>query len=162
MAEVRQLRRMRPANDLSVGQLTLTELHHELQRRINELQEQKRELHERIEKIDRELAALGPIGAPGAEGEPAPKRGGARSINEAPLKVVLTRVLQGRSLTTRECADAVLETGYISHSRNFANTVGVSLHREPRFVKTDGKWSLVEGEFEDEQDANPTESESES
>ena len=145
MAEVRQLRRARAANDLSVGQLSLSELHHELQRRVNDLQQQKTELQERIEKIDSELAALGPIGA--IEGDPAAgaKRGaGVRGINEAPLKVVLTRVLEGRALTTRECADAVLETGYVSNSQNFANTVGVSLHREPRFVKTDGKWTVVD------------------
>ncbi len=149
MAELRQLRRARAANDLSVGQLSLTELHHELKRRVNDLQQQKQDLQERIAKIDAELAALGPIGAAenaGARGAMRPRRSsGVRGINEAPLKVVLTRVLEDKALTTRECADAVLEAGYVSNSRNFANTVGVSLHREPRFQKVDGKWSLVEG-----------------
>ena len=140
---------------MSVGQLTLSELHQELLRRIRKLQDERTALVERIQAIDEELGSLPNVEKPDAlpdAPEPGSRRGrtrqsraaSTRKLNKRPLHEVLTEVLGPAPLTTREAADASIEAGYITSSRNFPNTVYVTLHKDDRFTKTDdGKWTLA-------------------
>lgn len=129
-----------------VSQLTLTELHRELQRRVDKLKQQKHELLEKIESIDSELAAIDRHGLAGASDAAGPSRGsGGRRKNRVPLTTVLAGILyRVGPLTAREASEAALANGYETTSKNFKNTVGVALHRDDRFEKTDGKWHLTD------------------
>ncbi len=153
----RRLQIQRQSTGLSVGQLSLTELHQELLRRVEKLQEDRQELVGRIAAIDLELSALpgvqpgSTIGAaptPGSEGGTRQSRAAeTRRANPRPLREVLMTVLDDGTLTTREAADAVLATGYQTSSRNFPNTVYVVLHKEENFTRTDqGKWMVQTSE----------------
>lgn len=143
---VSRVERLRRVSDLSVGQLSLRELHQELQRRIRGLQEQKKELLDKLEEIDRELEEMIHM-APGVVVDvpgkaPNGLRGRKRHRNEKPLADMLIEVLEDRSLTTREASEAAIAAGYRTTSKNFVNSVGVALHRDERFVKDGGRWVL--------------------
>lgn len=145
MTEPRRLRRARPVSDLSVNQLSLAELHAEFQRRVQNLIEQREELRHKIEIIERELVALGSIGESAIQdnGEAAPRRR-RRRVNAVSLTALLADVLEQKPLTTREAAEAALERGYVTTSRNFRNNVSVALNRDRRFTKEeDGRWAVV-------------------
>ena len=139
---VNRVERVRRVADLSVSQLSLRELHAELQRRITQLQEQKRELLEKIDEIEHELTEIG--GMTGAAADDGPEgangRSGRRARNDVPLADMLADMLRDKPMTTREAADAALEAGYRTTSKNFVNSVGVALHRDERFTKEDGRW----------------------
>lgn len=136
----RRLRKARPVADLSVAQLTLTELHQELQRRVTDLMEQKEELQQKIEAINRELTALGSLGGGGNENG----RSGNGRRNPVPLATMLVEILSETPMTTRDASEAALAQGYLTNSRNFQNNVSVALHKDPRFEKTDGQWHVVD------------------
>jgi hypothetical protein len=148
-----RLRRARAASDLSVGQLTLVELHEEFDRRIRGLQAKRAELVEQIEEIDRQLVGIG-LPMNGAPVPPEPNGHGGldgqtgnrprRPRNKTPLRVLLAEFLREKAMTTRELADAALDTGYETTSKNFVNNVGVALHTGEKFVKENGHWRLVE------------------
>ena len=154
-----RLRRARAASDLSVGQLTLVELHEEFDRRIRGLKSKRAELVEQIEEIDRQLTGIG-LPMSGATVPPEPNGHGApngqtsdrprRPRNKTPLRVLLAEFLRENAMTTRELADAALDNGYETTSKNFVNNVGVALHTDKQFVKEDGHWRLVEIDVETE------------
>jgi hypothetical protein len=148
-----EVRRPVPADGLSVSQLSALELRQELDRRIRQLQAQRDEHIEKVAQIDAELKALGVRRGPKAAGErsdaspPVPgrsgRRGRSRAVNQQPLVEILAAILDGGSMTARELADAALDRGYVTTSRNFTNSVSVALYRDPRFEKREGKWALA-------------------
>ena len=139
-----RVERVRRIGDLSVNQLSLQELQQELQRRVKNLQEQKQELLDKIDEINRELDAIGTMGGVESPGETNGREPGRRPRNAVPLADLLASVLMEKPLSTREASEAALEAGYRTTSRNFVNSVGVALHRDERFVKQDGKWTVAE------------------
>jgi hypothetical protein len=130
--------------DLSVNQLTLTELHQEIQRRVNRLLAERTELRARLVEIDRDLAAIGGERTAGA-GTPGPARRGGRRGGQPSLREVLARILHEQPRTTAEAADAAVAAGYKTESKNFRNSVSVVLNREDCFFKKDNRWYVIEG-----------------
>ena len=55
---IRRLERQRAATNLTVRQLTITELQAEINRRVRALAKQRDEIRARLEELDREIAAI--------------------------------------------------------------------------------------------------------
>jgi len=152
MNSPRNLTRRPQAVGLSVGQLSLAELHQEVLRRVRVLQERKTDLLKELERVEAELGAIGDLSssAAGSAGPAPTSRGaaGARSrrLNKMSLRDLLVRLLDGKAMSTRESAEAALAAGYVTSSRNFVNSVGVAMNGDARFKRdADGKWCLVDG-----------------
>ncbi|MHC4946953.1 MAG: hypothetical protein ACYTG1_01635 [Planctomycetota bacterium] len=129
-----------------MGQLTLTELQAELSRRVENLHRQRDELLKKLEEIDNELETVGGIDAAQLiQGASSVNGGGVRrrGRNARPLREYLVEVLADSPRTTREAADAVLEMGYATSSKNFVNNVGVVLHKDEQFSKHEGRWRVA-------------------
>ena len=135
-------------------------MQHELQRRIRKLEDKRDEHLQRAGEIEDELRSLHVIvdvgrtakkktrrSSPKAERQAtsADKRSAweTRKANKQPLVEILDSVINGTTMTTRELADAALQAGYVTQSKNFANSVGVTLYKDDRFSKKDGKWWLA-------------------
>jgi len=151
-----------PPDGTPISQLSIHELQHELQRRIKKLEEKREEHLQRAAEIEDELRSLGVIIDVDGRGKKKVTRKTGRGLakasrpgssvktlawetrraNRQPLVEVLTQVLNGYALTTREAADAVLGAGYVTQSKNFANSVGVALYKDERFVKKGKQWCL--------------------
>lgn len=131
---------------MSLSQLTLAELQGEIQRRVTKLRDERELLLRRLEEIDAQLAQFELQAASDPnEGGIGRRSATTRRANARPLRVILIDVFRdaGRPLTTREAADASLAKGYTSTSRNFTNTVYVTLHKDEQFARSDdGTWVL--------------------
>jgi hypothetical protein len=148
----RNLTRRPQAVGLSVGQLSLAELHQEVLRRVRVLQEKKFDLLKELERIETELGAIGDLsasaGVPGGMSSGIRSSGAARSrrLNKVSLRDLLVRLLHNNPLSTREASEAALAAGYVTSSRNFVNSVGVAMNGDARFCRdADGKWCLAKG-----------------
>ena len=128
---------------LSVGQLSLSELKREIDRRVEKLQEERSTLRDRLEKIEHELQEIGVLDGAGTDPSVAPKprgRRGPRPSNERPLKAVVADVLAEGPLPLAEIADRALATGYQTNSTDFRRTVSTTLHNNPQFSRENGNW----------------------
>ncbi|MEM7227182.1 MAG: hypothetical protein AAF432_00060 [Planctomycetota bacterium] len=131
-----------------MSQLSVRELYQELQRRVDNLQEQRTRLLEQLDEIDRELDVVQQLKSGTSEGPSRPSNGSTRTgrkrpTNERPLKDILEELLREQSMSKKDLADAALDAGYQTTSKKFENNVGVVLYGDDRFVITDGLWSLA-------------------
>ena len=103
---VQRLERRRAATEMSVSQLTLTELQAELNRRIHGLQRQREELLEKLAEIDRQIKAVG--GA--AEGSTAT---GKQRMSAADYADAVQESLEtGRPYSVTELCECLLSHGH--------------------------------------------------
>ena len=142
MSVTRNLEKRRTVGDLTVSQLSLSELRQELDRRIRNLQTERDQVLDRLALIDQELTGLGITMSQSESNGRPPHTGGRRPRNERPLAEVLITVLRDQGpLTTGEAAKAALEAGYATTSRTFATAVSATFARDDRFQKEDGRWT---------------------
>ncbi|MHC4909058.1 MAG: hypothetical protein ACYTF9_04985 [Planctomycetota bacterium] len=155
-----RVQRPRQSADRPIAELSALELKHELNRRIRKLQSDRTKLLEQLRYIEGQLREIG-VDPDAVESQPdsadlqaaVARRGGPRGPrrNRVPLVEILHGAFkQGGGLTTREAADAALAAGYETTSNSFTNIVNVTLHRDVRFVKRDGKWYEVDRTETDE------------
>lgn len=139
----RRLQRVRQTNDLSVKQLSLSELHRELQRRIANLQERRDALLEELEEINDELAAMEVTVAPAGTSSSGGKRRRGRASNAVPLHDLIIQMLQEGPRAKRELVEGALARGYKTNSKDFSANVGSVLSGNDEFESRGGKWHYV-------------------
>ncbi len=111
--------------DLSVADLQL-ELHRR-QRDVSKLVRRRDKLAAELAELNAQIAGLG-----GAAGGLTPT---GRTRNAMTLPDALHEVLQGRTMSVTEAADAVRAAGYHSTAANFRTMVNQALLKDKRFKK---------------------------
>ncbi len=120
-----------PRSGSSLENLSVTELQMELARRrrgVARLERRRDRLTAELAEINAQIAELG--GSSGGGGG----RGG-RGRNSMTLPDALYQVLQGRTMSVTEAADAVRSAGYSSSAANFRTMVNQALLKDKRFKK---------------------------
>ena len=113
---------------VALASLSETQLRAELVRRQSKLaglERRHRTLSRRLATVEAMIRAAG-----GEVGGAVPGRRGPgrrRPRNKVPLAAALRDVLKGRTLGVAEAADAVLKSGFKTHSRNFRTMVAIQL-----------------------------------
>ncbi len=115
-----------PRGGSSLSNLSVGELQMELARR-------KRGAAKLERRRERLMAELAQINAQLAEYGPAASGNGRR--NSMTLPDALHHVLQGRTMSVTEAADAVRASGYTSAAANFRTMVNQALLKDKRFKK---------------------------
>lgn len=117
-----------PRSGSSLENLSVTELQMELARRrrgVARLERRRDRLTAELAEINAQIAELG-----GSSGG-----GGGRGRNSMTLPDALYQVLQGRTMSVTEAADAVRSAGYSSSAANFRTMVNQALLKDKRFKK---------------------------
>lgn len=100
---------------------------------------EREELLTRLQEIDQEISELGIRVTDRYYGPRTPT---GRFRNNMPLREVVLKVLDGRSLTKTEVYEAVLAAGYQFATDDPMNSLGVILYgRHPKFINVDGRFS---------------------
>ena len=135
-----RLEKVRRVADLSVGQLTISELQRELQRRVAGLQQQREVLMGQMAEIDRQLAEIGAL-ANGAAGGAlvdaaavAGVVGRKRMSAEEYVEAVQHSLEPGEDYTTTELADALLAKGYNAKKNTLTQGMAAWLVEEGALV----------------------------
>lgn len=119
-----------PRSGSSLENLSVTELQMELARRrrgVARLERRRDRLTAELAEINAQIAELG--GSSGGGGR------GGRGRNSMTLPDALYQVLQGRTMSVTEAADAVRSAGYSSSAANFRTMVNQALLKDKRFKK---------------------------
>ena len=112
----------------SLTGLTNAQLQAELARRqskVADLERRHRALSRRLAAVEAKIRAAG-----GEVGGAVPGRRGAgrrRATNKVSLADALRAVLKAKTLGVAEAADAVLRSGFKTHSKNFRTMVAIQL-----------------------------------
>jgi hypothetical protein len=115
-----------PRGGASLSNLSVGELQMELARRKRgaaKLERRREKLMAELAEINAQLAGSGVVG-----------NGGGRR-NSMTLPDALYNVLQGRTMSVTEAADAVRASGYTSAAANFRTMVNQALLKDKRFKK---------------------------
>lgn len=115
-----------PRGSSNLSNMSLTELQMELARRRRgaaKLERRREKLMAELAEINAQLAELGVSGGAGG-------RRNAHTLPDA-----LYSVLQGKTMTVTEAADAVRASGYNSAAANFRTMVNQALLKDKRFKK---------------------------
>jgi hypothetical protein len=119
----------------NIAKLSMTDLQAEIRRRqrsVGPLMRRREALLKRLAEIDAELAALGGMIDGDNRGIPGRRR---RAVNATPLPEALKAVLEGKTLSVTEAAEAVQAAGYKTHSSNFKIMVNMVLTKYPKMFK---------------------------
>ncbi|RMH26317.1 MAG: hypothetical protein D6692_09460 [Planctomycetota bacterium] len=114
----------------SLSALSVAELQLELRRRqreVNKLVRRRDKLAAELAELNAQIADLG-----GAAGGLTPT---GRTRNAMTLPDALYQVLQGRTMSVTDAADAVRAAGYHSTAANFRTMVNQALLKDKRFKK---------------------------
>ena len=114
MTTLKKLERAR-ASDLSVNQLTLTELQAEVGRRIKVLEKQRQELLAKLTTLESELEAVGALTertVAGIVGLHNGDGGGGRMKAEDYARAVGLTLKPGKVYSTTELCDALVQAGF--------------------------------------------------
>ena len=114
----------------SLAELSVADLQLELRRRqrdVNKLVRRRDKLAAELAEINAQISGLG-----GAAGGLTPT---GRTRNAMTLPDALHQVLQGRTMSVTEAADAVRAAGYHSTAANFRTMVNQALLKDKRFKK---------------------------
>lgn len=134
----------------SLRRFAVLDLAAELQRRQSELPQLKvrrDELAAELEQVDAAIAALSGGGSGGRSAGRAARgtgaasgRGGGgrkRPKNDSNLPDALAKVLNGKTMSVIEAADAVQKAGYKTNSANFRTMVNIALLNKKRFKRVE-------------------------
>jgi hypothetical protein len=144
-------RRGRPS---ALASLPVTALLSEIDRRKTDMQARCDDLATQIATVDDEIAELGSLDGAGTGGRTRGRRGpgrpkGSRNKptahrrdkgrgrggNEKSLPALLHGLLQGKTMSVPEMADAAKKAGYKSKSKDFRNVVGLALFGNKKLFK---------------------------
>ena len=122
----------RPSN---LSRIPTAQIHAELRRRQRDVAA----LLARREALARKLAFFDEL-LHGTSAQPAPTPNGAvgrrrRAVNAVSLPQALHAALKGKTLSVTEAADAVLKSGYKTHSKSFRIQVNIALTKHPELFK---------------------------
>ena len=126
--------------DSDVRQLSLPELHREMERRRRQLERRIRTLTERREKLLEQLTEIESEIAHAqveikANGGSIESPGRKRPRNARKLADALADMLRERDMSVTEVSTAVQEAGYKTTSPNFRTIVNQTLLKDPRFKR---------------------------
>lgn len=116
--------------DQQLGSVSYEQLQAELSRRgkdVKRLERRREKLQQQIAEIDAELAAQGALGATGAIRK--------RPKNEMSLVETLQKVLNGKTMSVTDAAQAARDEGYLTTASNFRTIVNQTLIRENKKFK---------------------------
>ncbi|MBA4028983.1 MAG: hypothetical protein C0475_07595 [Planctomyces sp.] len=119
----------------TLSDLSVADLEREISRRrrsVGGLLRRRDKLAAKLAALESEIATLG--GAARGKGRPAGAR--KRPANEMSLVECLYKVLEGKTMSVSEAAEAVLKSGYQSSSPKFNTIVNQALiNKKNRFEK---------------------------
>lgn len=110
------------AKQSSLSKISLLEIKAEIRRRegaFGKLQKKRAKLLEKLAAIDAQITEAGGSITGGARG--------ARARNEKGLVPYLLDVLDGKTMSVTEAADAVIKAGYVTTSPSFRTIVNQAL-----------------------------------
>lgn len=123
-----------PRSPRGLARLSIEDLQAEIRRRgkgVNRLQRKRDRLLKQIDAIDRELRAHGH--AAGRMTSMSGRR--TRPRNEMSLVDALHKVLDGKTMSVTEVAEAVQKAGYQSSAANFRTIVNAALITSGKFKR---------------------------
>jgi YD repeat-containing protein len=155
MPRAKKHRRGRPS---ALASLSLTNLVAEIDRRRTDLQQRYDDLGAQVATVDAEIEELGSLTGAGPNarmrgrrdrrgpGRPkgsrnktsvnrGPKPGRGRGGNEKSLPMVLHGLLQGKTMSVPEMAEAAKSAGHKSKSKNFRTIVSLALLNHKKMFK---------------------------
>ncbi|MGD9690166.1 MAG: hypothetical protein AB7K52_10985 [Phycisphaerales bacterium] len=114
--------------------LSITDLEREIARRrsgVSSLLKRRKALERRLAALDAKIHAAG-----GSAGGAVRGRRGPRPKNSANLVDSLRKLLNGKTLSVTDAADAVRRAGYRTNSPNFRTMVNAALLKKKFFKRT--------------------------
>jgi hypothetical protein len=114
--------------------MSLDALQDELNRRLQDLREERETLKRDLDRVDAQINAIAASGARGM-GITATGRPRKRPQNAANLVESLAKLLRTRTMSVTEMSGAVQKAGYLTTSPNFRTIVNQTLINHPKRFK---------------------------
>jgi hypothetical protein len=132
------------ARTSALGKMSLMDLQKEISRRrksVGTLERRRASLLKKLEALDAEIAANG--GNAGAR-RGAGATGRTRARNDTNLLDALKKLLQGKTMSVTDAAEAVQKAGYQTTSPNFRTIVNQTLLKKKHFKRVErGQYTSV-------------------